>query len=111
VAIYDYLCPKCQIEFEVIKSIHEYTGSDPCHVCGTAGERLFKYCKFHFTGTKIEDAEFNPGLGKITKSAAHRKELAKRMGVEEIGGEKPEQIHKHFDTAREEKIKKSWDEV
>lgn len=109
--VYDYLCEKCNLEFEVTKSIHEYDGKDRCVQCDNVATRIFKYCKFHFTGTKIEDAEFNPGLGQITKSKAHRDELAKRMGVVEIGTEKPEKIHSHFDSARETQKKKSWDEV
>lgn len=109
--IYDWLCEKCELEFETVESITEYTGRKTCDACGNPTRRIYTRCKFHFTGTKIEDAEFNPGLGKITKSKAHREELAKQLGVEEIGNEKPEKIHKHFDSARDEKIKKSWDEV
>jgi putative FmdB family regulatory protein len=109
--IYDYLCEKCDLEFEVIKGMSEYDGLDKCTSCGNVGKRIFTYCKFHFTGTKIEDAEFNPGLGQITKSKAHREELAKKLGVEEVGNENPDKLHKHFDSARETKIKKSWDDV
>lgn len=108
---YDWLCEKCDLEFETVQSIKEYDGKQTCVQCGNPTIRVFKYCKFHFTGTKIEDAEFNPGLGQITKSKAHRDELAKKMGVVEVGNEKPDSIHKHFDSARETKIKKSWDEV
>ena len=109
--IYDWFCEKCEIEEEVIQSIKEYTGKWDCPMCGNPGRRIYSRCQWYFTGTKIEDAEFNPGLGRITKSKAHRKELAKQMGVEEVGNEKPEAIHKHFDTSREQKLKKSWDEV
>ncbi len=75
--------------------------------------RIYTHCKFHFTGTKIEDAEFNPGLGRVTKSKAHRDELAKKLGAVEIGNDSkdPDSLHKHFDSERETKIKKSWDEV
>lgn len=109
--VYDYFCEKCDLEFEVVKSIKEYDGQDQCVSCGNVGKRIYTRCKFHFTGTKIEDAEFNPGLGKITKSKAHRNELAKQMNVEEVGNENPDRLHAHFDSAREQKIKKSWDEV
>ncbi len=108
---YDYFCEKCDLEAEVIESIKEYTGHWTCTSCGNPGRRIYKYCKFNFIGAKVEDAEFNPGLGQITKSKRHREELAKRMGAVEVGSEKPEKIHKHFDKAREEKSKKSWDEV
>lgn len=110
-ALYDYYCKKCDLEFEVINSMKDYNPKEKCQACGEPAERIFKYCKFHFTGTKIEDAEFNVGLGQITKSKRHRDELAKKLGVVEVGNEKPESIHKHFDSEREKKIKKSWDEV
>lgn len=110
---YDWFCEKCELESETIESIHEYTGKKSCTVCGNPCIRVFNHCKFHFTGTKIEDAEYNVGLGKVTKGQAHRKELAKQLGVVEIGNDfkKPDSIHNKFDIDRSEKIKKSWDEA
>lgn len=107
---YDYLCEKCELEFEVIKSIHDYKTPEKCTKCGKQAIKIFSR-QVHFIGTKIEDAEFNVGLGKITKSKRHRDELAKRMGLEELGNEKPEVIHKTFDQAREDKLRKSWEDI
>lgn len=107
---YDFNCEKCDLDFEVIKSIKLYDTEERCPTCGNVAIRKYT-CNIHFTGTKIEDAEYNPGLGKITKSKRHREELAKRLGAVEIGNEKPQTIHKHFDSARETKRKKSWDDV
>jgi len=106
--IYDYSCDKCEKDFEVLKSIKEYDGIDTCPKCGNLGRRLLS-CKIEFLGTKIEDAEFNPGLGKITKNKRHRDELAKRAGLIEVGNESTDSIHKHFDKQRADKIKKSWE--
>lgn len=108
-AIYDYHCEKCDADFEVIKSIKEYDGKDECPTCGNIGQRIIKPVVFY--GEKVQNAEYNIGLGKVTKNKQHRDELAKRMNVVEVGNEKPETIHKTFDKAREEKRKKSWDEV
>ena len=108
--IYDYHCEKCDDDFEVIKSIKEYDGKDPCPTCGNVGQRILS-CSIYFTGTKIEDAEFNVGLGKVTKSKKHRDELAKRIGAIEIGNESPDKIHDHFDKQREEKRMRSWEDV
>ena len=105
---YQYDCLKCDKEYETFKSIKEYKRDDPCPTCGNIGQRLIKPVQFFNTG--VQDAEFNIGLGKVTKNAKHRDELAKRMGMIEIGNEKPEVIHKKFDTDREEKRKKSWEE-
>lgn len=110
---YDWLCEKCDLEFETVESIREYTGCKTCDQCGNPTRRIFKNCSFHFTGTKIEDAEFNPGLGQITKSKRHREELAKKLNVVEIGNDhkSTDSLHSHFDSERARKIKKSWDEV
>ncbi len=105
---YEYFCEKCDKNFEVIKSIHEYKSPENCKQCGNEATKVFSR-QVHFIGTKIEDAEFNPGLGCITKSKRHREELAKRKGLIELGNEKPETVHNHFDRARNDARKKSWE--
>lgn len=111
--IYDWLCQKCDLEFETIDSISEYTGHKSCTICGNDCIRIFSRVRIHLTGTAVQDAEFNVGLGKVTKSKNHREELAKQLGVVEIGNDfkKPEKVHKHFDSERADKLKKSWDDV
>ena len=107
------MCEGCGCEYEVIKSITEYSkapAQDKCPICNKIGYRVFS-CNIQFTGTKIEDAEYNPALGMITKSKRHRDEIAKRKGLIEIGNENPETIHKHFDKSREEARKKSWESI
>lgn len=108
--VYEWHCDRCRLGFETVQSIKDYTGKQKCTACGKAARRIFS-CNVHFTGTKIEDAEFNPGLGAITKSKRHRDELAKKMGAIEIGNEKPESVHRHFDGEREHKRKKAWESV
>ena len=108
--IYDYSCELCGKEYEVYKSIKEYDAKDPCPLCGKVGSRILS-CSIQFLGTKIEDAEFNIGLGKITKSKKHRDELAKQMNLIEVGNENPEKIHDKFDKQREEKRIRSWEEI
>ena len=108
--IYDYFCEKCDKNYEIIKSIKEYKRDDPCPDCGVVGNRILSKEVF-FTGTKIEDAEWNPGLGAITKSKKHREELAKSKNLVEIGNENPDTIHKFFDKSREEKRKKAYDDI
>jgi putative FmdB family regulatory protein len=107
---YEFFCEKCDIEFEVTKSIKEYKTPEACTACGNVATKLFSKSVF-FTGTKIEDAEYNPGLGIITKSKKHRDEVVKQKNLIEIGNEKPETIHRHHDKARAEKRKKSWENV
>lgn len=108
--LYEYFCEKCDIQYDIIKSIKEYKRDDQCPMCGNIGDRIFSK-DITFLGTKIEDAEFNVGLGTITKSKKHRDELAKRMNLVEIGNEKPDTVHKIFDNARAEKRKKAYDDI
>lgn len=109
-AIYEYFCSKCDRKFEVIKPISQFNSPEKCEKCRKPVIKLVSSGIF-FTGTKIEDAEYNPGLGVITKSKKHRDELVKRKNLIEIGNETPETIHKHHEKAREEKRKKSWEDV
>jgi len=106
--IYDYNCSGCEKEYEVYRSIKSYTGKDPCPKCGIIGHRLLS-TGISFLGTKVEDAEFNVGLGKITKNAKHRDELAKRMNLVEIGNENPDTFHNKFEKEREQKRLKAWE--
>lgn len=108
---YDYHCAKCDCGFEIIKYMSEHQRFEKCPSCGNLAPQDFSRCKVHLTGTKIENAEYNPGLGKVTKSKRHREELAKQMGAVEVGNEKPDTIHKHFDSERQHKMKRNWEEV
>ena len=107
---YDYSCQRCYESYIIIKSIKEYDGKDACPKCGEIGTRIIS-SKIHFVGAKVEDAEMNVGLGKVTKGKRHREELAKRMNVVEIGNESTDSIHKHFDSAREDARKKRYDDI
>ena len=108
--LYEYFCEHCKKEYEIFKRITEWTGKDPCPKCEKVGYRIFSGDFVHY-GTKIEDAEYNVGLGCITKSKRHRDELAKRRGVFEIGNEDPEKIHNNFEKDRETKRRKSWENI
>jgi putative FmdB family regulatory protein len=109
---YDYYCPKCDSDFEIIESIREYTGMAQCPECRhTTEERTFHRAKFTFIGTKVEDREFNHGLGIVTKNSKHRADEAKARGLIEVGTESPKKMHDSAERSREERRKKSWDEV
>jgi len=108
--VYEYACPACHRHWDVIKRVSEMDAEETC-VCKAIGVRQFIPQKIHLSGTKVEEAEFNPGLGCIVKNKNHRKELAKQKGLEEIGNEKPETIHKHFDQRRSEKWERVWAEA
>lgn len=108
-ALYEYDCEKCQLVFEVVKSIKDWTRQETCSSCGGLAQQIFT-SKVHFVGAKVEDAYRCPGLGTIVKSKKHRDQLAKQLGVVEIGNENPDKLSDRFEKDRAEKRKKSWEE-
>ncbi len=106
--IYPYLCKSCGNDFNVIKSVKDIDNQELCK-CG--GEAVRYISRTHFYGAKVEDAEYNPAFGCIVKSAKHRKDLAKRLNVEEVGNEPVEKIHEHYEKQLEKDLAASWDKV
>jgi hypothetical protein len=97
--------------FDVVKPVRELHLEHECPACGhDKTERLFS-SKLYFNGAKVEDAEFNPGLGKVTKNSKHRKELASRMGLVEVGNETPDTIYKETTQKREAERAREWKDL
>ena len=109
--IYAYRCDPCRHQFDVIKRASEMTALENCPLCSKEARREFVPRVLHLSKTAVQHAEYNPGLGCIVKNAQHRKELCKIKGVEEIGSEKSESIHSHYDKARSDKWEKGWEAV
>lgn len=108
--VYLYGCSKCRHEFEEVKPISEYDQPANCPDCGKVGKKLVTAPSV-FIGTKIEHAEYNPAFGCVVKNKRHRQYLAESKNLVEIGNEKVSTVHKTFDTQREEKRKKTWDDI
>jgi len=110
---YLYVCPNCSSENSIVKKIVDIDRDELCLNCDhkliSKDRRITGGNGFLYE--KVENAEFNPGLGCVVRNRSHKRELCKRMGVEEIGNEKPESIHKYFDKSREEKRLTSWAKV
>lgn len=87
------------------------TDPEYCVKCKIQAIREFVPSRVYLNGTKVENAEYNPGLGCIVRNKSHRKELCKIKGVEEIGNEKPDSLHKYFDQTRADKHERIWNEV
>lgn len=109
--IYEYRCGKGCAPFDVVKSYRHMEDPEHCPKCGELSTRQFVPSKIHLVGTQVTHAEYNPGLGCIVKSKAHKRDLMKAKGLEEVGNASVESIHKHFDTNREEKIDRAYDEA
>jgi putative FmdB family regulatory protein len=104
---YDYNCKKCG-PFQVIESIKTHKMDLKCQ-CGLMAERTIIFSNQQFIGTKVQHAEYNPGLGVVTKNKQHREEIAKRKGLEEVGNEKPSTIHKETKRTLDDKL--SWKDI
>jgi len=108
--VYLYECEKCDYDYDVVKPIAEYNTDEFCKQCGNKSTKLVTAPSI-FIGTKVEDAEYNPAFGCIVKNKRHRKYLAESKNLIEIGNEKVKTIHDTFDKQREEKRKKTWDDI
>lgn len=110
---YQYHCEKCDRSFDVVKSVKDIDVNEFCPNCESPSERQFVPTRVHFTGTSVQNAEYNPGLGAVTKNKKHREELAKRKGLVEVGNDykSGESMQTQFDQAREEKLSKRYEDI
>lgn len=110
---YVYDCPDCSHRFDVIKPARDMEKNETCPKCGEFALRRFVPEHVYISGAKVEHAEYNPALGCVTKNSKHRAELAKRKGLVEVGNDygSGEAMQKNFDTEREKKLAKRYEEV
>lgn len=110
---YEYYCEKCDTKFDVVKSVKDIDVNEFCPDCETPAERKFVPSSLYFSGTRVEHAEYNPGLGAVTKNKKHRAELAKQKGLIEVGNDfkSGEAMQTKFDTERAIKLKKRYEDI
>lgn len=110
---YQYQCVKCDHVFDVIKSVKDIDVNEFCPDCEAPAERQFVPTRVYFSGTQVQHAEYNPGLGQVVKSKYERQELAKRKGLVEVGNDfkSGESHQKEFETERARKREKAWDDL
>lgn len=108
---YGWFCQKCDKEFETMQSIVEYDGKTSCPTCKNEVTERILSSRVHFIGTKVEDREYNPGLGQVVKNKKHREEIAKRMGLVEVGNDNYAKNHDALDKDRAARHKRNWDKV
>ncbi len=109
--VYDYLCHGCGETYEVIKSVRFFDAEEHCPKSGTTMARQFAPGFIYLSGTKVQEAEYNPGLGCITKNKQHVKEICKQRGLVEVGNTSPETLHKMHDQERERRREQAWASV
>lgn len=110
---YEYQCVKCDYRFDVLKPARDMDVNEFCPDCGSPAERKFVPSRVYITGASVEHAEYNPGLGCVTKNKRDREEQAKRRGLVEVGNDysSGEKMQTTFDTARTEKLNKRYEGV
>lgn len=108
---YPYECNDCASKWDVIKTVADIDLVESCPKCQSTSNHRY-VTNFTFYGASDWDkAEYNPAFGKIIRNAKHRKEEARRLGVEEIGNESPDKIHAHYEKQLDKQIDDSWDKV
>ena len=95
-------------EWTVIKSVSMLDLEEPCPECQAIGTRQIRAAYISPTAGDWNRGEWNPALGCYTKGVGHARQIAKSRGMEEVGTEDPNKIHKHFEKQREEKAKARW---
>lgn len=107
--IYPYKCA-CDHEFQIICRVADYQREPECPKCGFKARRVFTPHEV-MGADDWNNTEYNPGLGKVTRNRKDARQIAKRMGLEEVGNEKPKSIHKEFDQKRADRRQARWDSV
>lgn len=109
--MYDYECPKCSAEFDMLLTIKEFDSDVECPNCGATAVRVIRSCPSIRVGSslsRIRDS-FQPGwnhaLGmNITSKTQYREEL-KRRGLREVGNDAEKRTSKDKPMFNEESIK------
>ena len=106
---YEYRCPQGH-DFDVIKRVAEIDRAELCPSCSSSCDSSARrIARTNFTGASDWNTQtFHPALGQVVRNNKHAAQLAKQRGLIEIGNEKVETVHKHFEKQREETREQRW---
>lgn len=110
---YSYKCDSCNREEDIYKNMSDYDREEKCSSCSAVMSTDWTKYRITLSKTSVQNAEYNLGLGCVTKNAEHRAEIAKRKGVVEIGNDyvSGEAMQKESETKREIAREKSWEDL
>ncbi len=109
---YDYHHEPCGFRWEVAKPMRDSETTEDCPKCGVPGAKLPSLCAIDKTAAGGWNTQtMHPGLGCYTRSTQHARQIAKSRGLEEVGTEPPEKIHKAMAKAKEETTARRWAEA
>ena len=105
-ATYPYYCVSCGRNEDIIKSMRDAAREEICPQCEITMNRI--WVAPELSGASVQEAEYNPALGCVTKNKRHRTEIAKRKGLQEIGNDysSADSYGKHMDATLRDKL--SW---
>jgi putative FmdB family regulatory protein len=106
---YVYRCISCGVTSEIVKSIKLASQEEICDKCQVTLDKV--YTPFQILGARVENAEFNPGLGCVVKNSKHRKEIADRKGLVEVGNETPDTLYKETVVKKEKQREREWNDL
>ena len=110
--VYPYQCDDCNTEFEVAKRVSQIDELEHCPQCdGEITQRLIAKQQSFSGADQWDCMAYDHAFGQVVKNNAHRRRLAKERGLEEVGTEPPEKIHKHYESQLEKQLSDSWDKV
>lgn len=109
--IYPHDCPKCQKEFEIIKSVKDFDRDEFCPDCGSLGIKTIARRQSFIGAADWDTRHYNPALGMVVRSNKEAQKIARERGLVEIGNENVDKIHRTFDTEREKKISTRYDDI
>jgi putative FmdB family regulatory protein len=104
--IYPYKCA-CGHRVELVRSIKDEAIAPECPECDETMSYVFTSPQI--LGAAVQHAEFNPGLGCVTKNKQHREAIAKERGLIEIGNENREKVAAKVAADYQEKKTKEWE--
>ncbi len=108
--IYEYKCQDCGHRFDVVKPVKDFDLKHACSECDGETHVVIS-SKIHHIGAKVQNAEFNQGLGCVVHSKREREEIAKQKGLIEVGNESPDTLFKESVKKHEQDKQREWDNL
>lgn len=103
-------CQSCSSSFEAVYYYNNETNSPQCSKCGSIDTSLPEIrdmgtCDIQLMGISDWDsAEYNPGLGCVTRSRKHREQIAKERGLIEVGNEDVHRVSQMQDRKLQQRV-------
>jgi putative FmdB family regulatory protein len=107
--MYTWGCRPCGRLWDVASTVAERDHPQACAKCQAEGERQLTLPNLDKTSAgSWNQQSYNPGLGCWTQSTKHAEQIAKSRGLEPIGNEPPENLHKMAEKTKAETREQRW---